>query len=52
MQTQRMLAALLAAGLPMGDDTPVGLYIGIGVIALVLIIAVVVMNILEKKKKK
>lgn len=51
MQTQMMLAAMLAASLPMGDDTPIGLYIGIGAIALVLIVAVIVMNIIAKKKK-
>ncbi len=45
----KLLAAL--AALPMGDDTPLGLYIGIGIIALLLIIAVIVMNILAKKKK-
>lgn len=50
MNTQMMLAAMLAASLPMGDNTPIGLYIGIGIIALLLIVAVVVMNILAKKK--
>ncbi len=49
MNTQFLIAAL--ATLPLGDDTPVGLFIGIGIIALVLIIAAVVMGILSKKKK-
>ena len=49
MKIQLLLAAL--AALPMGDDTPLGLYIGIGIIALLLIIAVIVMNIMAKKKQ-
>ncbi|MGN0648043.1 MAG: hypothetical protein ACI4J3_05370 [Oscillospiraceae bacterium] len=49
MNTQFLIAAL--AALPLGDDTPVGLFIGIGIIALVLIVAAVVMGILSKKKK-
>lgn len=49
MNTQFLLAAL--AALPLGDDTPIGMLIGIGSIALVLIIAAVVMGILSKKKK-
>ncbi len=49
MKTQFLIAVL--AALPLGDDTPIGLFIGIGIIALVLIIAAVVMGILSKKKK-
>ena len=45
-----MLAALFSGALPMGDNTPIGLYIGIGIIALLLIVAVVIMNIMAKKK--
>lgn len=49
MNTQFLLTAL--AALPLGDDTPIGMLIGIGSIALVLIIAAVVMGILSKKKE-
>ncbi len=49
MNTQFLIAAL--AALPLGDDTPIGLLIGIGVFALLLIIAAVVMGIISRKKK-
>ncbi len=49
MNTQLLIAAL--AALPLGDDTPIGLFIGIGIIALLLVIAAVVMGIISRKQK-
>ena len=46
------LYALLAAvgSVAAGDDTPVGLYIAVGLIALVLVIAAIVLGARSKKK--
>ncbi len=49
MNTQFLITA--PAALPLGDNTPVGLFIGIGAIALLLIIAAIVMGAISRKKK-
>ena len=46
-----LLTLLAAAGsVNAGDDTPIGLYIAVGVIALILVIAAIVLGAKTKKK--
>ena len=47
-----LTAAALAGSVAAGDDTPVGLYIVVGLIALALVIAAIVLGSVTKKDKK
>jgi len=49
METVTTLLAV--ASVKAGDDTPIGLYVTIGVIALVLLILAAVLSVISKKKK-
>ena len=48
---ENLVALLAIASVNAGDDTPIGTYILIGVIALVLLIVAAVLSTVSKKKK-
>ena len=48
---EHLVALLSIASVNAGDDTPIGTYVIIGVIALVLMIVAAVLSTVSKKKK-
>lgn len=50
MEQLAIIAAI--ASVKAGDDTPIGMYVTIGVIALALLILAAVLSVVSKKKKK